>query len=114
MQFNSVVIVYHIVSHWIEVRVDPLLNNSPSLLLCYCPLTYLRSPDCTQMTVLQVSDALEANLGGGGLIPPPSFSPPLLSCPTMCCCLSLRRSGTVLPVTGQSLLLSNAVSANSK
>lgn len=62
----------------VEVLVHPPLINTTSLLLCYSPLTYLRFPDCAQMTVLQVSDDLEANLGLGGLIPPPfpPISPP--------------------------------------
>lgn len=63
MSPTSVVIVYYSESHLIEVLVYPPIINTPSLLLCYSPLTYLRFPDCAQMTVLQVSDDLEANLG---------------------------------------------------
>lgn len=45
---------------------------------------------------------------GGGAAPllPSCNHPfsPQLSCPTMCCCLSLRKSGAVLPATGPSRL----------
>lgn len=45
-------------------------------------------------------------VGGLPLYYPPvtTPSPPQLSCPTMCCCLSLRKSGAVLPATGPSWL----------
>lgn len=55
--------LYYIVSHGMEILDYPPLINAPSLLLCFSRLTYLRFPDCAQMTVRQVSDDLEANLG---------------------------------------------------
>lgn len=56
----NLVIVYYTESHWI---VYPHIFNPASPLFCYSPLTCLRFPNCAQMTVLQVSDDREANLG---------------------------------------------------